>query len=125
MRAKARLEGLNRVAEDVTHPDIGRGRARRAPRNALVHGVGLARIAQPRLQQRHVLVAVIFVIEARARRVRIHNAYLDHGGLPVSAGWSPALIETLRQFCRSCNSERMRSRRCLRSWQRQGAPLPL
>jgi hypothetical protein len=30
------------------------------------------------------LISVVLVVEASARRIGIHNAYLDHGGLPVS-----------------------------------------
>jgi hypothetical protein len=82
MRAEPGLEGLDRVAEDVTHSDIGRGRAGGSAGKALVHGVGLARVTHAGFQERHVLVPVVRVVEARARRIRIHHTYLDHGLLP-------------------------------------------
>src|SRR5262249_26327818 len=81
MWAKAGLERLDRVTEDVTHGDIGRGRARGAAGNTFVDRVELAGIAQARLDQRHVLVFVIGMVEPGAWRVRIHDTDLDHGVL--------------------------------------------
>ncbi len=53
------------------------------------------------------LISVVLVVEARARRIGIHNAYLDHDVLPdlTFAGLPPTLIQTLRQFYGSRNSE--------------------
>src|SRR3954454_10898455 len=78
MRAKAGLEGLDRVAEDVTHSDIGGGCAGYATGHALVDRVGLARITHAGLYERHMLVAIVVVVEASPRCIGIHNAYLDH-----------------------------------------------
>jgi hypothetical protein len=49
---------------DVAHADIGGGRAGRTACQALVDGVELAPIAQPRLDQRLVLVTAVRVIES-------------------------------------------------------------
>src|SRR5260221_19422 len=71
---KAGLECLGGIAKDVTHCDIGRGSAGSSTGKALVHGVGLASIAETSLHQWHVLVAIILVVEARAWCIRIHDA---------------------------------------------------
>ena len=79
----AGLEGIKRVDEDMAHADIGRGRAGGTSRNALVHRVRLAGLAEALLHQRHVLVAIIGVVETRPFLVRIHDADLEHGVLPA------------------------------------------
>src|SRR5262249_35501376 len=43
-----------------------------------VHRVEAAGVAHARLHQRHVAVAVVLVVEARAGLARIHDADLDH-----------------------------------------------
>src|SRR5712692_6460108 len=73
VRAETLLEGFDRVGIDVAHADVGGQRAGCTARQALVDGVELAPIAQPRLDQRHVLVTVVLVIESRARSVGIHH----------------------------------------------------
>src|SRR6185437_5608941 len=82
------LERLERVDIDVAHADIGRRCARSAARKTLVHRIELAGLAKAVLDQRHVLVAVIGVIEARAFLVRIHDADLEHGVLPAATSCS-------------------------------------
>jgi len=82
MRPKTSLECVDRVAEDVTHSDIRRRSAGCSTRKALVNSVGLASIPHASFHEWHMLISVVLVVEARARRIGIHNAYLDHGGLP-------------------------------------------
>src|SRR4029079_16060408 len=103
VRSEGGLVRLDRVAEDVTHADIGRGRAGSAAAETLVDRIGLARIAHAGLQEWQVLFLVILLVEAGPWRVRIHYAYLDHGlhlvlnSVDVRlnfAGWSPALLQT-------------------------------
>src|SRR5260370_39460943 len=93
MRPKTSLECVDRVAEDVTHSDIRRRSAGCSTRKALVNSVGLASIPHARFHEWHMLISVVLVVEARARRIGIHNAYLDHGAAPVWAlpGHPPAL----------------------------------
>src|SRR5689334_6605669 len=69
---EAGLKRLDRVAEDVAHADVCGRCTGRAAGEALVDRVVLAGITQPSLDERHVLVPVIFVIEARSGRVGIH-----------------------------------------------------
>ena len=83
MRPKTGLEGFDRVAEDVAHSDICRGSAGRSTGQTLVNRVGLASITHASFHEWHMLIPVVRVVEACARRIGIHNAYLDHGGLPV------------------------------------------
>src|SRR5690349_12834687 len=78
VRPEAGLEGFDRVAEDMTHSDIGGGCAGCAAGHALVDRVGLAGIAHARFHQRHMLVAVVLMVEACPGRIGIHYAYLDH-----------------------------------------------
>jgi hypothetical protein len=83
MRPKASLECLDRVAEDMTHSDICRGSTRCSTRKAFIHSIVLAGFTQPSFHKWHMLISVVLVVEARARRIGIHNAYLDHGDLPI------------------------------------------
>src|SRR5215213_3748442 len=78
MRPKAGLEGFDRIAENVTHADIGRGSAGGCTGHALVDRVGLTGITHAGFYERHMLVAVVIVVEACAGCVGIHYAYLDH-----------------------------------------------
>jgi len=106
MRPEAGLEGLDRVTEDVTHSDIGCGSPGCATGHALVDRVGLARIAHAGFHERHMLVAVVIVIEAPAWRIGIHYAYLDHRrALRCDVRRLAGNIQNLRQFCGSCNQE--------------------
>src|SRR5882757_1649632 len=81
MRPETGLEGFDGVGEDVTHANIGRGSAGCSASKTFVDGVVLASVAHTRFYQRHVLVPVIVVIEARTGVVGIHNTDLDHGFL--------------------------------------------
>src|SRR3954454_7057152 len=83
--AKTGLEFLNRLAENVAHPDVRSGSAGRSARKALVHGVVLARFTQSIFHEGHVLVPVIVVVEAGARHICIHNTYLNHDLLLIGA----------------------------------------
>src|SRR4051812_24470176 len=51
----------------MAHADVGSRRIGGSSRNAFVHGVELARLTHSCLHERHVLVAVIFVVKPRAR----------------------------------------------------------
>src|SRR4029079_18545429 len=51
VRSEGGLVRLDRVAEDVTHADIGRGRAGSAAAETLVARIGLARIAHAGLEE--------------------------------------------------------------------------
>src|SRR5262249_16848799 len=79
VRPEAGLERLNRVTKDVAHSHIGCGSSGCSARKSFVDGVILAGIAHARLHERHVLVAIILVVEACALLVGVHNADLDHG----------------------------------------------
>src|SRR3954453_6186065 len=105
--AKTGLEFLNRLAENVAHPDVRSGSAGRSARKALVHGVVLARFTQSIFHQGHVLVPVIVVVEAGARHICIHNTYLNHDHLLIGAARfsSGGQRRTLRQICAPCNLE--------------------
>src|SRR4051812_20868304 len=83
VRSKTLLEGIDRVGEDVAHADIGGGIARRAAGKPLVDRVIFAGIPQAGLHQRHMLVAIVVVVEAGTGLVGIHDAYLDHRFLRV------------------------------------------
>jgi hypothetical protein len=79
---EASLKGLNGVAEDVAHAHV-RGRcARRSAGKAFVNRVILAAVAHPALHERHMLVAVVLVVESCPRSVGIHHADFDHGLSP-------------------------------------------
>src|SRR6266702_3116778 len=78
MRAEASLEGFYRVTEDVAHADISCRCARGATRKTLVDGVILAGLAHARLDQRHMLVAVVLMVETVARRIGVHHTHFDH-----------------------------------------------
>src|SRR3954454_12988475 len=80
---KTGLEFLNRLAENVAHPDVRSGSAGRSARKALVHGVVLARFTQSIFHEG--LVPVIVVVEAGARHICIHNTYLNHDLLLIGA----------------------------------------
>src|ERR1700730_6309861 len=82
MRPKTSLECLDRFAENVAHSDIRRGSSRRSTREATVYSIVLASTIHASFHEWHMLISVVPVVEARARRIGIHNAYLDHGVLP-------------------------------------------
>ena len=62
---------------------------RPAAGDALVDAVRLASVAHPREYQRHVLVAVVDVVEAGAGGVGVHHADLDHGLSPEGVVGAP------------------------------------
>src|SRR5262245_3769646 len=82
MRSKTGLKRFDRVAEDVAHSNVCRGGVRRSASEALVDRVVLTSIAQSGFDERHVLIPIVFVIEARSRCVGIHDAHLDHRSSP-------------------------------------------
>src|SRR6185312_2524668 len=81
VRPEARLKSLDRIAEDMTHRDVGRRRARRVARHAFVDGVVPALVAHPALHQWHVPIAVVGMVEPGAGLVRVHHADFDHRAL--------------------------------------------
>src|ERR1700736_2548411 len=82
VRTKARLEGLDGLAEDVAHADVGRRCAWSAARETLVDRVVLAAIAHQALYQRHVFVTVVLMVESRPGRIGVHHADFDHRSSP-------------------------------------------
>src|SRR5262245_5155807 len=92
VRPERRLESLGGRAEDVTHADVGRGCAGRAAGQPFVHGVIQTCLAETLLDQGHVLVAVVFVIESGTRGVRVHHADLDHHRPPASSVCRPTAL---------------------------------
>src|SRR5690606_30925226 len=72
------LKGFDRVAEDMTHPDIRRRCAGRAASQSFVDRVVLAVVAHLAFNQRHMLVAIVVVIEAHAVGEWIRHADLYH-----------------------------------------------
>jgi hypothetical protein len=78
MRAEARLKGLHRVTEDVAHAYVGGGVARTSTSQSPVHRVELAAIPHASLNERHVLVPVIRMVESSAGLVRVHHTDFDH-----------------------------------------------
>ncbi len=61
----------------MAHAHVGCGLSRRSTSDAFVDRVRLAGIAHAAFQQRHMFVAVVFVVEARTWLVGIHHADLD------------------------------------------------
>src|ERR1700675_4717012 len=82
MRSEAALKGVDRIAVDVAHANVRCGGARSAARQTLVDSVEFAVIAHAALHQRHVLVAVVLMIEFSAGRIGVHHAHLDHWPSP-------------------------------------------
>src|SRR5581483_283569 len=71
----------------------------------LVHGVGFAGVAKLGRHQRHVLVTIVGVVETCSGLVRIHDADLDHGGLPFDTSrLTSGFGQTLRQVFQPCNT---------------------
>src|SRR4051794_35346529 len=68
----------------MPHGDIGRRRAGRAARNALLDRDALAGRAKLLLDHGHVLGEVVVHVELAACTVGIEHAHLDHGHLPES-----------------------------------------
>lgn len=83
VRAEAGLKRLDRITKQVTHADVGRRRARCAAGQALVDRVLLAMLAHAGFDQRHVLVAVINMVEAGTGGVGVHHTDFDHFLSPV------------------------------------------
>src|SRR4029450_4550880 len=77
------VECLQGWAEMLQHDHVAAGRPGLPARQTLVDGVVLAGVAHAGLHQRHMLVAIVIVIESSPRRVRIHDAHFDHGGSPA------------------------------------------
>src|SRR3954453_6733677 len=73
VRPETFLEGFRAVTEDVTHADIGWRCSRLSAGHALVDCVVLAIGAHARLQERHVLVTIVVVIEAGTGLVGVHH----------------------------------------------------
>src|SRR6267142_2276358 len=90
MWPEAGLKCFNGVAKQVTHGNIGSWSPRRSASKSLFNRVVLAARAHPVFYERHVLVAVIGVVESCPRRVDVHHADFDHvsspGRLPASIG---------------------------------------
>src|SRR5262249_20787413 len=106
---KALLKRFDRVAEDVTHRHVRRGSSWRPAGQSLVDRVVLAAAAHARLQQRHVLVTVVLVVESGPGRIGVHHAHFDHLRPPnCDAEWLEARI--LDQRNRSRNPSRRESR---------------
>src|SRR5271169_5462624 len=82
MRAKASLKSFNGIAVQVAHANVGSRRTRRSPGEPLVNRVVLAACAHPALHHRHMLVAVIVVVEPCPGGVGVHHTDFDHHGSP-------------------------------------------
>src|SRR5690606_1334527 len=82
MRTETALECFHGVAVDVAHADVGGGLTRSAARQALVNRAELAGIAHSLLDERHVLVLVVRMVELRVGLVFVHHTYLDHASFP-------------------------------------------
>src|SRR6267142_1724915 len=87
VRPEARLKRLDGITEDVAHANVGRRDAGCAAGNPFVDGVVQTCITQAFLYQWHMHVAVVLVVEAGSRGVRVHHADLDHH-CPPSGGMS-------------------------------------
>jgi hypothetical protein len=83
------LEHLDRVEQHRAFCDVDRWGAGRAAREALVDGEAPQDVADLRLDQRHVLIAVVRVVESRAVLVRVHHVYLDHAAISSAAKGAP------------------------------------
>src|SRR5262249_36608128 len=78
MRPEPSLERLHVVAVNVTHANVRRGLARGSAGKSFVHRVEKAGGAHAVFYQRHVLVAVVRMVEPRAWLVGVHDTDLDH-----------------------------------------------
>jgi len=78
MWSKTSLKILDRVAIDMAEPYVDRWRTRGATCEPPLHGVALASVAHAALQQRHVDITIVIVVEAGAFRVRVHHADFDN-----------------------------------------------
>src|SRR6516162_4421994 len=78
VRPEAGLERFHRFTENVAHRDIRRRSTRGATRQPLVDGVVPTVVGHARLHQRHVLIAVVIVVESSPRLMRVHHAHFDH-----------------------------------------------
>src|SRR6202051_3448531 len=79
---EAGLEGLDGFAKNMAHADLSRRGTRGSTCNSLVHRVIFAAGAHSGLYQRHVLVAVVHVVESRTRLVGVHHRDFDHRPTP-------------------------------------------
>src|SRR4051812_17224421 len=115
VRAKAGLKAFHRVTEDMAHAHVGSRTAGLATGEAFVDGVIQAGIAHTRLYQRHVLVAIVRVVESCSCSVRVHHADLDHERPPlrVSAQHRSATVREQVRLSSRC-LERSRSYRSSR-----------
>lgn len=72
------LVALDRITEERAHRHKGGRFAGRSAGKALFDGVVGAGTAKSSLHHRHVPVAVVGVVEARAFGIRVHHVDLDH-----------------------------------------------
>src|SRR5215470_1774633 len=86
VRPEGRLKRLDGIAEDVAHAHVGRRGAGCTAGQPFVDGVVKTCPTHAFLYQWHMLVAVVLMVEAGSRSVRVHHADLDHLG-PPSGGW--------------------------------------
>src|SRR3954462_3313287 len=84
VRTERGRKGVSRIKIEMPHGDIGRRRAGRAARNALLDRDALAGNAELLLDHGHVLGEVVVHVELAACTVGIEHAHLDHGHLPES-----------------------------------------
>src|SRR5215813_1496385 len=90
VRPEGRLKRLDGSTEDVAHAHVGRRGAGCAPGKPFVDGVVKTCPTQAFLDQWHMLVAVVLMVETGSRGVRVHHADLDHHDSPSGEMAAPA-----------------------------------
>src|SRR5262245_62064740 len=84
MWSEATLKCFYGIAKNVAYGDV-RGGSILRPFQPFIHGVLLAAFTHSRLHQRHVLVAIVVVVELSPVGVRIHHGNLYHSFLQIES----------------------------------------